>query len=204
MDSHGERSMEVLQGIVYHRSQGLYSLRMDDGREVTCAASSKLRKKMEHWFGLSDRTNVHTAVKSIETLDSVDPIAIGDQVLFRLPEPESIGMIMDVLPRRNELSRMAAGPVPVEQVIVANVDQVILVFRFAIKPKVESAGSLSWPQPNRQISRRWSASRNGISSARRTEWMRSWSCIRVWVYPVLMTSVVEKLGIDALRSADGG
>ena len=129
MDLHGDISLEHLnQGVVYHRSQGLYNLRMDDGLEVTCAASSKLRKKMEYWFGLSDRTNVHTSVKSIEANDSVDPVAIGDRVLFRQPEADSIGMIMEVLPRRNELSRMAAGPVPVEQVIVANVDQVILVF----------------------------------------------------------------------------
>lgn len=200
MELHGDISSEnVYQGVVYHRSQGLYSLRMDDGQEVTCAASSKLRKKMEYWFGLSDRTNVHTSVKSIEANDSVDPVAIGDRVLFRQPEADSIGMITEVLPRRNELSRLAAGPVPVEQVIVANVDQVILVF------------SVRNPKPKWNLLDRYLAAAEAAG-------IPPLICLTKWDlargkdgldgiidlyqglgYPMLKTSVIDGLGIMDLR-----
>lgn len=200
MESRGDDSLENLNtGVVYHRSQGLYNLRSDDGQEVTCAASSKLRKKMEHWFGFSDRTNVHTSVKSIETNDNVDPVAIGDKVLFRQPEPDSIGMIMEVLPRQNELSRMAAGPVPVEQVIVANVDQVILVF------------SVRSPKPKWNLLDRFlAAAESGDIPA--VICLTKWDLVRhkdgmdeivalyqSLGYQVLKTSVVDGLGIEALR-----
>jgi ribosome biogenesis GTPase len=41
------------------------------------------------------------------------------------------GLIVEVLPRRNRLARLAAGRKPLEQVIVANVDYVIPVFAAA-------------------------------------------------------------------------
>jgi ribosome biogenesis GTPase len=205
MDSHGDVSSENLStGVVYHRSQGLYSLRTEDGREVTCAASSTLRKEMEYWFGVSDRTNVHRSVKSIKTNDSVDPVAIGDKVSFRQPEADAVGMIMEVLPRRNELSRMAAGSVPVEQVIVANVDQVILVF------------SVRQPKP------KWNLLDRFLAAAESAD-IPSLICMAKWDlvrpkdgldeivelyrglgYPVLETSVIDGLGIDALRQQMAG
>jgi ribosome biogenesis GTPase len=200
MDLHGDISFENLfQGVVYHRSQGLYSLRMDDGQEVTCAASSKLRKKMEYWFGASDRTNVHTSVKSVEANDNVDPVAIGDRVLFRQPEPDSVGMIMEVLPRRNELSRKAAGPVPVEQVIVANVDQVILVFSVRNpKPK--------WNLLDRYLAAAASAEIPALICLTKWDLARKKDGLDEIValyqglgYPVLKTSVVEEQGIATVR-----
>lgn len=205
MDFHDDASTEELfTGVVFRRSQGLYDLRADDGQEVTCAASSKLRKKMEYWFGLSDRTNVHTAVKSVEANDSVDPVAIGDRVSFRQPEPDSVGMIMEVLPRRNELSRMAAGPVPVEQVIVANADQVILVF------------SVRQPKPKWNLLDRYLAAAESADIpalicltkwdlVRKKDGMDQIAELYISIgYPVLQTSIVDGLGIEALRQRMSG
>jgi ribosome biogenesis GTPase len=56
-------------------------------------------------------------------------VATGDQVRYRLTGPDT-GELEEVLPRRTQLSRRRAGPgrLPIEQVIVANPDQVVLIF----------------------------------------------------------------------------
>jgi ribosome biogenesis GTPase / thiamine phosphate phosphatase len=60
----------------------------------------------------------------------VDPIAIGDRVNF-IETPDGARMIVQILPRQNRLSRRTAVPMPgahaFEQVIVANIDQVVPV-----------------------------------------------------------------------------
>ena len=63
----------------------------------------------------------------------VDPIAIGDEVVFSRSD-DGTGFITEVLQRKRKLSRLAAGKNPLEQVIVSNADQVIPVFATA-KPK---------------------------------------------------------------------
>src|ERR1051326_8976623 len=59
-----------------------------------------------------------------------DPIVVGDVVVWN-----ELGQITEALPRRNRLSRRGAVPMPTahahEQVIVANVDQVVLVVAVA-------------------------------------------------------------------------
>jgi len=57
-----------------------------------------------------------------------DLIAVGDRVHWQITE-EGQGIIQDVLPRRSVLSRTPPPPrAQVEQVIVANPDQVLVVF----------------------------------------------------------------------------
>jgi ribosome biogenesis GTPase len=60
---------------------------------------------------------------------ATDLVVTGDRVLYRVTGP-GLGMIEEVLPRRTRLSRRRPGPgrLPVEQVIIANPDQVVLVF----------------------------------------------------------------------------
>lgn len=64
----------------------------------------------------------------------IDPLAIGDRVEF-IEAKGGTGVIVAVLPRRNKLSRRSAVPMPsarpFEQVIAANVDQVVPVFSVA-------------------------------------------------------------------------
>jgi ribosome biogenesis GTPase len=118
-------------GIVFCKSLGTYTVH-SDGEALLCAVSSKLRKHLEHWWGVSQSPGLHRVVRQVHDIREVDPVAIGDRVRFVESESggdgEHRGMIVEVLPRRNQLSRLAAGPKPIEQVIVANVDQMVAVF----------------------------------------------------------------------------
>jgi ribosome biogenesis GTPase len=111
-------------GIVFRKSQGVYMVQTGQ-QIVQCEITSKLRKNLEQWGGISQSTNIRREIKAVHDIKQVDPVAIGDQVTYT--ETATGGMIMDVLPRRNWLSRRAAGDKPLEQVIVANLDQVVAV-----------------------------------------------------------------------------
>lgn len=93
-------------GVVVRKALNMYLIR--SGNEcIHCALSNRLKKE----------TNT-------------DLIAVGDLVAWN-----EAAQITQVLPRRNQLSRRSAVPMPGarahEQVIVANVDQVIPVFAAA-------------------------------------------------------------------------
>jgi ribosome biogenesis GTPase len=63
-----------------------------------------------------------------------DPVVIGDAVRWSEIGPAA-GQIVEVLPRRNQLARRSAVPMPTahahEQIIAANVDQIVAVFAAA-------------------------------------------------------------------------
>ncbi len=56
-----------------------------------------------------------------------DPVAVGDQVIFTQLDPEE-GVVEEILPRKTKFSRQYAGRQDdIEQVIVANADQIVVV-----------------------------------------------------------------------------
>jgi ribosome biogenesis GTPase len=99
-----------------------------DEQTVVCAISNKLRKELI--FPIADPTSFRRRVMAVEEIGMVDPVAVGDVVRYAVAEDGS-GLITEVLPRRSKLARLAAGGKPLEQVIVANVDQVVIVFAAA-------------------------------------------------------------------------
>ena len=65
----------------------------------------------------------------IQGLKSTHPIAVGDMVRFLPPvPPEELGLVMEVLPRKNYISRRAIALTHREHVLCANIDQALLVF----------------------------------------------------------------------------
>jgi ribosome biogenesis GTPase len=64
--------------------------------------------------------------------DSVDPVAVGDRVTFTVEHGR--GVIHEVLPRRNALSRPGLGKKGVRQVVAANLDLAVLVAAAADPP----------------------------------------------------------------------
>jgi ribosome biogenesis GTPase len=105
-------SGDVKDGIVVENRGALFEV-MVDGRVVRCLLRGKLKKVTK-----GHRRYVAT------------PVAAGDRVKVAMLEPGR-GVIEEVLPRESGLSRTAAGSAPLQQTLVANVDQAVIVFAAA-------------------------------------------------------------------------
>jgi ribosome biogenesis GTPase len=196
-----QESNGMREGIVFRKSLGTYTVHTD-GRIVQCSISSKLRKHLEYWWGVSQSPGMHKRVKQVHDIREVDPVAIGDQVRFvETPDDRDEGMIVEVLPRRNAFSRPAAGRKPIEQVIVANVDQVMPVFATR-EPKPK------WRQLDRYIAAAEFAGVpsvvciNKIDLARADDGIEEIAATYEHIgYRVLLTSAATGEGIDAFVEA---
>lgn len=112
-----------MEGTVFKKAIGRYWVKADD-RTVVCSVSNRLRKHL--LYPTADPSSITPHVVGVEEIRTVDPVAIGDRVRLR-EAPDDTGVIDEVLPRRNRLNRKAAGRQPLEQVIIANLDQMIAV-----------------------------------------------------------------------------
>ncbi|HLZ09037.1 MAG TPA: ribosome small subunit-dependent GTPase A [Chloroflexota bacterium] len=130
-----ERDVHALfQGLVVRKSQGAYAVEVGD-RLVPCGISNQLRKQLI--YPLADPGSRHHRVDRVAQIGVIDPIAIGDIIRF-VDAGDGTGVIHEVMPRKNKLVRRAAGLKLLEQVIVANVDQVLPVVAAALpEPKWE-------------------------------------------------------------------
>jgi len=191
-----ETSPQLGTGVVYRKTLGQYGVR-SDGQVVDCALSNKLRKQLV--YPIADPSSLRRRVMAVEDIRAVDPVAIGDVVRFVDAGP-GMGMITEVLPRKNKLVRRAAGPKPLEQVIVANVDQVVAIV------------AASHPAPKWELLDRYLAAAESLGlptlalitkldlvtpEALTTEVQ----AYRQIGYQVLLTSVITGKGLDALKDA---
>jgi ribosome biogenesis GTPase len=121
-------------GVVYRKTIGGYSVHLN-GRVVECALSSKLRLQFED--AKPEPGSRKRETRKARRKERADPVVVGDQVQF-IDAQDGSGMIVEILPRRSQLARRSAVPMPTarpyEQVIAANVDQVVPVFA-AARPK---------------------------------------------------------------------
>src|SRR5712675_325536 len=119
-----------MEGLVVKKSQGACVVQVD-GQSLPCALSNRLRKNLIYPIATpTDKKRKGKRVEAVKELDMADPIAIGDQVAVTLAG-DGTGLITEVLPRRNQLSRPRQEQRDhhaSEQVLVANVDQVVAVF----------------------------------------------------------------------------
>jgi ribosome biogenesis GTPase len=68
----------------------------------------------------------------IQDVNSTNPVAVGDQVRFVPPEEGStVGVIVEVCPRKNYILRKAIAHARKVHILAANVDQAILIFTVA-------------------------------------------------------------------------
>ena len=127
----------------------------------------------------------------------MDPVAIGDRVRFE-EAGGGTGMIREVLPRRNKISRRAAGTSKREQILAANVDQVLPVFS-ADEPPPE------WELLERMLAiAEWQEVPavicfNKIDLTEETRARETMAVYERIGYPVVYTSVVSGLGKDEFR-----
>ncbi len=183
-------------GTVCRKSRGAYFVQTDRG-VVVCSISSKLRKILV--YPIADAASVRQRVVDVERIHATDPIAIGDEVGI-IEDGAGEGAIKDILPRRNEFRRRAAGPRPSEQVMVANVDQVVPVFS-AAKPKPK------WGMLDRYLVTAEAAGVPALICIRKMDLVTGDSLmadLRVYEaigYPVVVTSVMTPSGIEEITDA---
>lgn len=68
----------------------------------------------------------------IQGVNSTNPVAVGDRVAFLPPEEGSeVGVIVEVLPRKNYILRKAIAHAHKVHILAANLDQAILLFTVA-------------------------------------------------------------------------
>jgi ribosome biogenesis GTPase len=127
----GYSNQTLITGVVFKKNLGHYAVHVD-GKVVDCAISSVLRRELV--YPTADPNSLRPVVVDERKIQMVDPVAVGDAVRF-IDAGLDTGMIVEVLPRRTHLSRRSsvseARKHAFEQVIVANVDQVIPVLSAA-------------------------------------------------------------------------
>ncbi|MBV7328234.1 ribosome small subunit-dependent GTPase A [Chloroflexi bacterium TSY] len=130
--SEGTSSAETLsEGLVFRKLQGHYSVQTN-GHTVTCSISNKLRKFLQ--YPTSDPAGgMLRRVQKVHDIRMVDPIAIGDIVRY-VDVGDGTGLIKEVAERKNKLARQAAGAKSLEQIVAANVDQIVPIVA-AAQPK---------------------------------------------------------------------
>jgi ribosome biogenesis GTPase len=165
-----------MAGTVLRAGGGIYDVALDDG--TTLETSLRGRLKLEQRTG--------------------DRVVAGDRVRVR-PHEDGSHTIEEVEPRRSQLARRAPGRGrPRAKVIVANVDQVVIVLAAAM------------PEPNRRLLDRLIviAESNDITALivinkvelrDAAEIDAQFSPYEVAGYEVLRTSAAQGSGIDALR-----
>ena len=131
-----------------------------------------------------------------------DPVAVGDEVIIGSEDLEE-GVIEDILPRRTTFSRRLPGRRPIEQIVVANVDQIVAVmstkmpdfnFRFLDRFLIlaEAGGLYSIICVNKM---------DLATDDERQQLSQDLEAYEKLDYRVIYTSVIKSEGIDELRQA---
>jgi ribosome biogenesis GTPase / thiamine phosphate phosphatase len=94
------------KGLVLKSTGSRYRVLTENGKTIDCVIKGKLR---------------------VNELQTTNPVAVGDNVLFESDESEDPGIITEILERKNYILRKASNLSRQVQVIAANIDQVFLM-----------------------------------------------------------------------------
>jgi len=99
------------KGIVIKSTGSLYSIKnINTNESITCNIRGKLR---------------------IKGIKSTNPVAVGDIVEYYIPENSEIGVIKNVLDRKNYIIRKSTNLSKQSHILAANIDQAILMVTIA-------------------------------------------------------------------------
>ncbi len=191
-------------GVVYKKTIGNYTVH-SDGQAVVCELSNRIRKQLI--YPTADPGSLHHRVQKVVQLEHMDPLAVGDAVRY-IQADSGKGLIVELLPRRNKLTRRSAVPKPLhhgahpfEQIIVANVDQVMCVM------------SAAQPEPKWNLLDRYLASAEAAETpalicitkldlvkGHEEDLLGELEEYRRIGYPYVLTSSVNGEGIELMRS----
>jgi ribosome biogenesis GTPase / thiamine phosphate phosphatase len=191
------------QGIVVKKTLGKYTVRSAEGGSIGCALAGNLSKQL--LFSTTNPTSMRKRVLEVRDLDAVDPVAVGDRVTYLLSE-EGAGTITEIQPRKNKLSRPATDGArhfkksgPIEQVMVANIDQIVVVMSAANPPP-------SWDLLDRYLATAEASDIPTLICFTKADLLtadlsREVELYRQIGYQVIVTSAVGGLGIDEAQAA---
>jgi ribosome biogenesis GTPase len=205
------------QGIVVKKMLGKYTVRSAGGSPIVCTLTGNLTKRL--MYSIADPSSMPKRVLDVKEIDTVDPVAVGDEVSYHVAEDGS-GVIAAIHPRKNKLSRPATDGNreykkggPREQVIIANVDQIVVVVPAAHPPP-------SWNLLDRYLATAEASDIPAIICFTKADllpadWAPTPDEPAAWKppllpeialyqqigYRVLLTSAVSGLGIDEMKAA---
>jgi ribosome biogenesis GTPase len=199
-------STTICEGVVYRKILGQYDV-LSDGELIPCQPSPRLRKELV--YPTASTSSRSHRVQKVNTIEHYDPVAVGDRVKFSRSQ-DGPGVLIEVLPRCTKLARRTAVPMPgahpFEQVIAANIDQVVPVFA-AAQPDVK------WNMLDRYLVSAESLELPSVIVINKTDLLpdgsaqilhaRSEYYSRIG-YPVIYTSTVTGEGVDTLKIALAG
>ncbi len=195
----------TFSGVVYKKTIGNYTVHTN-GRVLTCELSNRIRKQLI--YPTADPGNVHHRVQKVVELDHMDPLAVGDEVRCIQAE-DGKGLIVELLPRRNKLTRRSAvskplhhGAHPFEQIIVTNVDQVVPVIAAAQPdPKWNLLDRYLVSAEAGEIPALICITKLDLVQGNDGELQAALTEYRQIGYPSVLTSTISGEGIDSLRAA---
>jgi ribosome biogenesis GTPase len=184
-------------GLVVGKSTATYRVETDHG-EVSCRVSSEIRRsrgdlsKVSGWAAAGG--------DHVRTYGEVDPVAVGDNVRLEVDDGDgTVGVITEVLPRHSKLSRLVGGKRPREQVVAANLDQLVAVMSVARPAPV-------WNLLDRYLVTAEAAGIDAVvcltklDLADEAEVRRRVELYRDLGYPVLLTAAPEGRGVEEARA----
>jgi ribosome biogenesis GTPase / thiamine phosphate phosphatase len=196
------------RGIVVKKMLGKYTVRSAggsaaDSRPIGCTLAGNLSKQL--MFSTANPTSMRKRVLEVKDLDTVDPVAVGDRVTYQINE-DGAGTIIEIQPRQNKLSRPATDggrhfkkKGPIEQVLVANVDQIVVVMPAANPPP-------SWDLLDRYLATTEASDIPALICFTKADLLaddltREIELYRQIGYRALLTSAVSREGIDEVQAA---
>ncbi len=195
-------------GVVYKKTIGSYIVHTD-GRALPCELSPRIRKQLI--YPTADPGSLHHRVQKVVELEHTDPLSVGDEVRYIMAEQEK-GLIIELLPRRNKLTRRSAvakpihhGAHPFEQIIVSNVDQVVAVLAAAQPdPKWNLLDRYLASAEAGEISSLICITKLDLVKGKEAEVLSELDEYMRIGYPAVRTSTISGEGIDELRAALAG
>jgi ribosome biogenesis GTPase len=191
------------QGVVVKKMLGKYTVRSAGCSPIGCTLAGNLTKRL--MFSIADPSSMPKRVLAVKEIESVDPVAVGDEVSFDLAADGS-GVITEIHPRKNKLSRPVTDGARIakksgarEQVIVANVDQIIVVMPAANPPP-------SWDLLDRYLATAEASDIPALICFTKADLLdadlsQEIALYRDIGYRVLLTSAVSGLGLGEVKAA---
>ena len=99
--------IKLFQGTVIRSVGSSSRVQTEEGKVYDCVIKGKFR---------------------IKDLNTTNPVAVGDEVRFSVPEEGELSVIHEILPRRNYILRKAISHQTRVHILAANLDQAIFLF----------------------------------------------------------------------------